>query len=237
MEMRESDTRQDAMKDCRERAYREFDVELSVVKQLVKLYSDVLERAMRISFHSLNFLQRPNLGLAVRSYRSLNYAIDALENGSYEVAIILLHSVFENRNMMMYFVKFPDKAEEWLMKHKKIEQRKIRDKLRLVEAKETYEALSDLYFHPNTWHSLLPMILDEKSAYHHYPYFRMDECRLSVGCWISFTKDTITLLLNVFQPQQLGDVSWKRTVAQVLKTANECAIEIDHDSRKYEEIH
>jgi hypothetical protein len=41
-----------------------------------------------------------------------------------------------------------------------------------------------------------------------------------------FAKDTLRLLKNILQPQQLGDGAWAQTVMLVLKTANDCAFEI-----------
>jgi hypothetical protein len=41
-----------------------------------------------------------------------------------------------------------------------------------------------------------------------------------------FAKDTLRLLKNVFQPQQLGDGAWAQTLMLVLKTANDYAFEI-----------
>ena len=70
-------------------------------------------------------------------------------------------------------------------------------------------------------------------GFHSYPYFISNGCRLSIGCWISLAKDTIRLRLSVFSQQQLrDDRTWERTVMQVLKTADDCAIEIAHDLSK-----
>lgn len=52
-----------------------------------------------------------------------------------------------------------------------------------------------------------------------------------------FAKDTLRLLINVFQPQQLGDGAWAQTLMLVLKTANDCAFEIARLEEIYGEIH
>jgi hypothetical protein len=83
---------------------------------------------------------------------------------------------------------------------------------------------------------LIPIISSSQKigeGFHFYPYFIPNGCRLSIGCWISFAKDTIRLLLSVFSQQQLrDDRTGERTVMQVLKTADDCAIEIAHDLGK-----
>ena len=90
--MRDSDARHNAMKDCKEQASKEFVIELSIAKQLDRIYSYIVDRAIPIQ--SQNLLQIANFGLAVKSYRSFHYAIDALETGYYEVAMTLLRSAF-----------------------------------------------------------------------------------------------------------------------------------------------
>lgn len=235
--MSDSNTRYNAMKLCKEKASEEFATELSVVKQLDKIYSDILERAHPLP--SLNFHQLADCALAVKSYRSLHYAIDALENGYYEVAMTLLRSVFENRNVMMYFASFPNEAREWLLNHREIRQATIRARLNLQIEKDTYGVLSNFYAHPNKSDSMIPNIVDTRpnqSEFHPYPYYDSNECRLSVGCWIKFAKDTITLLINVIPAQQLGaDSTLVQTVTQVLKTAKDCANIIAQDLRDYTE--
>jgi hypothetical protein len=162
----------------------------------------------------------------------LHYAIDALENGYYEVAMTLLRSFFENKLVMMYFDKFPTEAEQWWMNDKKIEQAKIREKLGLKVEKGTYGLLSNNYAHPLRSDSLIPMIQSSGKTwegFHPYPYYIQIECRLSVGCWISFANDTIKLLLKDFQPEQFGDRAWEERVSQVLQTSNQVTLEIAQD--------
>ena len=67
------------MKDCKEYAYKEFADDLSIVKQIDRIYSEFLERIDRI--HPRNYLQESNYALAVRSYRLLHCAEDKLEKG------------------------------------------------------------------------------------------------------------------------------------------------------------
>jgi hypothetical protein len=230
--MRDSDTRYNAMKSCREQAYAEFAVELAVIKQLDNAYSDILDKAHPLP--SLKFHQLADCALATKSYRSLHNAIHALENGYYEVAMTLLRSVLENRNVMRYFAQFQNEAEPWLLHGRKIDQSKIRDRLKLgVEEKEFYNMLSNNYAHPNKSDSMIPNIVDITTVeFHPYPYYDSNECRLSIGCWIKFAYDTITFLINVIPPQQLGvDSTFVQTVTQVLQTAKECADLIAKDLR------
>jgi hypothetical protein len=232
--MRDSETRYNAMKSCKEQAYGEFATELAVVKQLDKIYSDILNKAHTL--RSLRNHQLADCGLATKSYRSLHSAIDALENGYYEVAMTLLRSILENRNVIRYFAQFPDEAKEWLINGRKIDQSKIRDRLRLgAEEKEFYNVLSNLYAHPNKSDSLIPNIVDTASVeFHPYPYYDSNECRFSIGCWIRYAHDTISLLKDVIPPQQLGvDSTFVQTVMQVLQTSNDCANLIAQDSRDY----
>lgn len=137
---------------------------------------------------------------------------------------------------MLYFTKFPDLAKGWLVNGKKISQAKIRDELGLQIEKDTYALLSNFYAHPNESDSLIPIISGSGNTgegFHPFLYFISNQCRLSIGCGISFAKDTIRLLLSVFSPQQLGDDgTWAMTVMQVLKTTDDCAIEIAQDLRK-----
>lgn len=232
--MRESDTRYNAMKTCKEQASKEFITELSIVKQLDKIYSEILDKSIPIK--SQKFVQVASCGLAVKSFRSCHYAMDALENGYYEVAMTLLRSVLENRLLMMYFDKFPAEAKEWLINDRKIDQKKIRDKLNLgVVEKDLYSVLSNDYAHPNKSNSIIPIIYDSdnQNEFHPYPYYNSNECRLAFGCWIKFVKDTITLLTRVFSVKELGDDrTWVKTVMQVLKTADDCANEIAADLKK-----
>jgi hypothetical protein len=55
---------------------------------------------------------------------------------------------------------------------------------------------------------------------------------LSLGYWISFAKNTIKLLVSAFSQQLGDDRTWERTVMQVLRTADDCAMEIAHDLSK-----
>jgi hypothetical protein len=77
--MRDSDTRQNATKECKEQAAKEFAMDLSIVKQMDEIYSEVLNRKRLIP--SQTFVQLVNYGLAVRNYRLLHCAKDDLENG------------------------------------------------------------------------------------------------------------------------------------------------------------
>ena len=126
---------------------------------------------------------------------------------------------------------------EWLITDRKIDQRTIRDRLGLdAEEKEFYNMLSNFYAHPNESKSLIPNIVDDTTSkdFHPYPYYNSDECRLSLGCWIKFAQDTITLMLNVIPPQQLGVSSnFVQPVMQVLQIAKDCADLIAQDSRDY----
>ena len=136
---------------------------------------------------------------------------------------------------MMYFAQFSNEAQEWLMKGKKIDQKTIRDMLGLgVEEKDTYEVLSKHYTHPLKSDSITPIIYDSdnQNGFDPYPYYNSNECRLSIGCWISFAKDTIRLLMNVFQPQQLGD----RTGTASDASPENCQRLCFRNSSRFEEI-
>jgi hypothetical protein len=67
--MRDSDTRQNATKDCKEQATKEFAMELSIVKQMDEIYSEVLNRKRLIP--SQTFVQLANYGLAVKELQAI----------------------------------------------------------------------------------------------------------------------------------------------------------------------
>jgi hypothetical protein len=43
--MRESENRQRAMQDCKEKASKDFKMELGMIRQIVRIYSDIVESA------------------------------------------------------------------------------------------------------------------------------------------------------------------------------------------------
>jgi hypothetical protein len=235
LSMATSGTRQEAMKDCKEQATKEFAMELPIVRQMDEIYSEVLDRTHSIP--SQTFVQQANYGLAVRNYRLLHCAADDLESGYYEVTMTLLRSVDECKNLMRYFAKDENKNEAkewWFNKGEKgetiLSHGEVRKRLGI--SRDMYELFSDFYAHAYDFRSLLPMVLDENTEYHTYPYFIRDECYRGLGCWIAYANETIKYLQEVFKPEQIGDNAWIQKVVEVQKRALECTNKIASDLRK-----
>jgi hypothetical protein len=232
--MRTSKTQENAMKYCKEYAYTEFPIDLSIVKQIDRIYSEFLERIDHI--HPRNYLQESNYALAVRSYRLLHCAADKLENGYYDVAMTLLRSVYEDLVQMTYFVKDPTAAQKWWLmeKDKKRKQAKMRETVGMTN--DIYGLLSNYYSHPMDLKSLIPTILtigdDGNAKCHPYPYYLHDECRYSFALWIHFANETIKELQNVFKAAQIGDKHWMGKVLDVQEVVRDYAKEIAYDLRK-----
>jgi hypothetical protein len=244
--MRMSDKRIEAMKDCKEQAAKEFAAELEVITQIDEVYSELLGRIGPIP--SDNYVLLANYGLVVRNYRLLHCALDDLENGYYEVAMNLLRTVDECKNLMRYFAidKNKNEAEVWWFnkgeKGKKVNGKKVKGdpilshgevRKRLGISGDMNELYADLYSHVYDFRSLLPMVLDEKKLeFHFYPYFIPDECYRCLGLWIDYANKTIEYLQEVFKVEQVKDMAWVGKVVKVQMRASECSKKISSDLAK-----
>jgi hypothetical protein len=233
--MRTSDTRLKAMKNCKELAAKKFATEFDIITQMDEVYSELLDRIGLIP--SKTYVQMANYGLAIRNYRLLHCAMDDLESGYYEVAMNLLRTVDECKNLMRYFAKDENKneAKEWWFnkgeKGKKIlSHGEVRNRLGISGGMN--ELYADFYAHAYDFRSLLPMVLDEKTEYHPYPYFIRDECYRDIGCWIDYANETIDRLLVVYKVEQLGDMALLQKVVKVQKLARKCSKKIASDLAK-----
>jgi hypothetical protein len=266
--MRTSDARIKAMKDCKEQAAKEFATEFGVVKQIDEVYSELLDglgpQIEKVRSELLNrngtiqpdtnkYVKLANYGLALRNYRLLHCALDDLESGHYEVAMNLLRTVDECKNLMRYFAidKNKNEAEKWWFnkgeKGKKVNGKKVKGdpilshgevRKRLGISGDMNEMYADWYSHAYDFRSLIPMVLDEKTEYHGYPYFIRDECYRCLGLWIDYANKTIDNLQEVFKVEQIGDdMAWVGKVVNVQMRACQCCNKIRSDLAKEARAH
>lgn len=231
-EMRNSDFRQNAMKDCKEQAAKEFGSEFDIITQVDEVYFEVLERIGLIP--SKTYVQTANYGLAVRNYRLLHCAMDNLENGYYEVAMNLLRIVDECKNLMRYFAKGENKneAKEWWYNASKkiLSHGEVRKRLGI--SGDMNELYADFYTHSYDFRSLVHVVLDEQNEYHLFPYFIRDECHRCLGLWIDYANETIDRLLAVYKVEQLGDMTLIQKVVNIQMLARQYTNKIAYDLKK-----
>lgn len=141
--MRSSEVRRDLMSQCKELASKQFSLEVGLVKQIDKIYYEILKKTGEINPQTIQ--QKANYALGIRNYRLLHCAIDLLENGYYEASMTLLRSTYENILQMNYFAVDEKEAKQWLTEGKKIEQKVIRKKLNISPS--LYNMLSRNYAH------------------------------------------------------------------------------------------
>jgi hypothetical protein len=252
--MRNSDTRYDALKDCKEQAAKEFATELDIVSKVDEVFSEVLDK-IGTNPSEMTYVQKANYGLAVRNYRLLHCALDDLENGYYEISMNLLRTVDECKNLMRYFAidKNKNEAEVWWFnkgeKGKWVNGKKIKGdpvlshgeiRKRLGISGDMNELYADWYSHAYDFRSLLHMVLDvKKMKFQLYPYFIPDECYRCLGLWIKHANETIDHLQEVFKVEQIGDddMTWIGKVAGVQILARKCCNKISSDLAKAEEVY
>lgn len=205
------------MRGCKELTAKRFPTEVGLVKQIDRIYYEVLKKTGEIKPQKR--VQQANFALAVRGYRALHTAMDALENGYYEIAMTLLRSVYENYVQMDYFVTNPEAARQWIEEDKEFEQGDMRKKLGL--SGDFYKLLSRNYAHPLKVTSIKPLILevtdDGKMSLNIYPVFSDTECYTSLFLWIFFANKIIVQVQRVFVAKDIPDKKWMQRVVDVQK--------------------
>lgn len=219
------------MMQCKELTSKQFSLEIGLVKQIDKIYYEILKKTTEVK--PQNIQQKANYALAIRNYRLFHCAVDLLEDGCYEASMTLLRSAYENLLQMNYFAVYDKEAEQWLTKGKKIEQRDIRKKLNISPS--LYNMLSVNYAHSLTVESLEPLVFeakDGKLSLNHYPAYSASECMLGLFFWISFAHQTIQQMQIVFKAAQITDKAWMRKVVEIQRLVTQYLEEMKLDFKK-----
>lgn len=218
--MRSSETRLDQIKGCKELSVKYFPTETSLVKQVDKIYYEIIKKMGNVKPQTRS--QQANFVLAVRSYRALHCALDNIENGYYEVAMTILRSIYENYVQMDYFVTREEAARQWLAEEKTFKQGDMRKELGL--SNDFYNMLSNNYAHPRELKSIKPLVLDisddGKLSINHYPVFSNSECYTTLFVWIFLANKCIDQIQRVFKAADIAPFVEKQWIQEMQDIKN-----------------
>lgn len=191
---------------CFEAIKRDFSLEFKLVCKMDQTFVEILQ--LTENLQNPSDAQWSILAISIRTFRLLQCARRAIFSGYYDVGMNLLRAVYENTNLVRYFIKNESEAEKWL-NGKEFDQHYLRKEL--GEDAGPYKALSRLYAHPigriSLW-GVIDLSGKKRRALSIFPKFRGAECERSLIYLINSGWFALVSLREIFKEQLFSNKEW-----------------------------